>query len=107
MDEKSHVHFLKISGLVANNKKKEFEQTVQFVFNQLPAVCTERSLAIDFQKQERYYFYSVWQNESSLKKFMESEEYQLIRGAYEALGYYEKTVFGPGTEIKYMPDKHS
>ena len=94
MQEKHMAYFLKISGGIAENKAKEFEQTIRFLFNQLPPECIERSLTEDVNNHGHYYFLSLWQNERSLRKFLESEEFQLIKGAYSALGYLEKTVHG-------------
>jgi quinol monooxygenase YgiN len=88
-------HFLKVSGEIAGNKGKEFEQTIRFVFNQLPPECTERSLSLDIHNEGHYFFFSLWLNERALKKFLNSEEYQLIRGAYDALGAMEISVYGP------------
>ena len=45
--EKNTLYFLRISGDVPQNKRKEFEQTFRFVFNQLPSECIEHSLSGD------------------------------------------------------------
>jgi quinol monooxygenase YgiN len=94
MDERHPLHFLKISGDIGNNKEKEFEQTIRFVFNQLPDDCIDRNLTQDTFNMGHYVFYSVWHNERALLKFMKSEEYDLIKGAFETLGFYENTVKG-------------
>jgi quinol monooxygenase YgiN len=87
-------HFLKVSGAIAGNKGKEFEQTIRFVFNQLPPECTERTLSMDIHHEGHYYFFSQWLNERALKKFLNSVDYQLISGAFDALGNMEESVFG-------------
>jgi quinol monooxygenase YgiN len=94
MNERHSFHFLKISGDISDNKEKEFEQTIRFVFNQLPDECIDRSLTQDTFNAGHYVFYSVWHNERALLKFMKSEEYDLIKGAFETLGFYENTVKG-------------
>ena len=94
MNDMNTAHFLEISGDVARNKEKEFEQTIRFVFNQLPAECIERGLAADVHITGHYYFFSIWKNERSLLRFMDSDEFQLVTGAYDALGTLEKTVYG-------------
>ncbi len=102
-NEKPQIHFVRISGTIAAGKKKEFEQTVRFVFNQLPLACSDRNLAIDCQNEAAYSVYTEWLNEPALKKFMGSDEFQLIRGAYLALGKPGKTVCGSAQEIKSLP----
>jgi len=93
------MHFLKISGVVERTKKIEFEQTVKFVFGQFTADCMERSLSAEIFDEDTFYFFTTWKSEDALKKFMESEEYQLVRGVYDALGVLEKIEFGYGAEI--------
>jgi hypothetical protein len=87
MEEKHHGHFLKISGEISNLKKKEFEQTIRFVFNQMPPECLERNLAADVYNDSLYHFFTLWTDEKSLVKFIETDEYQLIKGAYSALAH--------------------
>jgi hypothetical protein len=94
MNERHSFHFLKISGDISSFKEKEFEQTVRFVFNQLPGECTDHSLLQDAFQVGHYTIYTVWQNEPALLKFQKSGEYDLIRGAFETLGFYEDTVKG-------------
>jgi quinol monooxygenase YgiN len=88
-------HFLIVSGIVSRNKKKEFEQTIKFIFNQLPGECIQRNLATDINNEHHYFLLSTWADEQSLFRFMESEEIQLIRGAYDVLGHLENMIYGP------------
>ncbi|HTS43038.1 MAG TPA: antibiotic biosynthesis monooxygenase [Puia sp.] len=94
MNEKQSVHFMKMSGDIGRGKEKEFEQTVRFVFNQLPDECIERSLAQDIFNKGHYSFYSVWHDQNSLFSFLKSEEFQLIRGAFDSLGHFENVING-------------
>jgi hypothetical protein len=87
--------FLNIYGDVAFNKRKEFEQTVRFIFNQLPPECTQKFVAADIFREDHYFFISTWIDEISLNKFLKSEEFKIVRGAYVALGRMDKIVFGP------------
>jgi hypothetical protein len=100
MLEIDNVHFLKISGIVDKFKKSEFIGTVKFACNLLPSDCIERSLANEILEEDLYYFFSLWSTRTALRGFMESEEYQLIRGAYDALGILKKIEFGYGNEIR-------
>jgi hypothetical protein len=94
MEEKNICYFLKMSGWVQNAKRKEFEQTVRFVFNQLPSECLQRDLTIDGATGDQYLFNTLWLSQNSLLKFMESEEFILIKGAYSALGALNKVEQG-------------
>jgi hypothetical protein len=87
MEEIQCGKFLKISGEISHSKKKEFEQTIRFVFNQMPQECLEQNLAMDVYNENRYYFFTLWKDEKSLVKFMETNEYHLIKGAYNALSF--------------------
>jgi hypothetical protein len=87
-------HFLKVSGDIAGNKGKEFEQTIRFVFNQMPPECVERTLSLDIHQEGHYYFFSLWLGERALKNFLNSGEYQLISGAYDALGTMNVSFYG-------------
>ena len=93
--EKNTPHFLRISGDVPENKRREFEQTFKFVFNQLPAECIEHSLSNDVFVDGHYHFFSLWLTGRAMKLFMSSVEFQLLRGAYFTLGDEEKTIHGP------------
>jgi hypothetical protein len=93
--EKNTPHFLRISGDVPDNKRREFEQTFKFVFNQLPDDCIERSLSADVFEDGHYHFFSLWLTGTAMKLFMSSVEFQLLRGAYFTLGEEENTVHGP------------
>jgi hypothetical protein len=93
--EKNTLHFLRMSGDVPENKRKEFEQTFKFVFNQLPSACIEHSLAVDAFVEGHYHFFSIWLTGSSIKLFMSSGEFQLLLGAFFTLGEDEKTIHGP------------
>lgn len=93
--EKNIPHFLRISGDVPENKRREFEQTFKFVFNQLPAECIEHSLSHDVFANGHYHFFSLWRTGSAMKLFMSSVEFQLLSGAYFTLGDEEKLVHGP------------
>jgi hypothetical protein len=87
MEEKHNEHFLRISGVISNAKKKEFEQTIRFVFNQMPPECLEKNLTVDVNNENCYYFFTLWTDEKAKVKFMETNEYQLIKGAYSALAF--------------------
>ena len=97
--EKNIPYFLRISGDVPVNKRKEFEQTFRFVFNQLPDECIERSLSVDVFIEGHYHFFSVWLTGSAMKLFMASVEFQLLSGAYFTLGEEQKTAHGPKADI--------
>jgi hypothetical protein len=98
--EKNIPHFLRVSGDVPGNKRKEFEQTFRFILNQLPGDCIEHSLSLDVFVDGHYHFFSVWLTGSSMKLFMASMEFQLLTGAYFTLGGEEKTEHGPLADIQ-------
>ncbi|MEJ0082091.1 MAG: antibiotic biosynthesis monooxygenase [Puia sp.] len=91
----SHLnHFLVISGHISGNKKKEFEQTFRLAFGSLSEDCLEYCLSVDTNKEGDYHFFSVWSNENAMKSFLNSMEFQLMNGAFHALGSIKKTMNG-------------
>jgi hypothetical protein len=106
MEEKHGEYFLTISGEISNGKKKEFEQTIRFVFNQLPQDCIKKELSFDDNPVGHCSFFSLWLSEKSVMKFMESEEFLLIKGAYSALGQMNNIVHGNSKELKNRDSNH-
>ena len=100
MSEVSSIHFLKITGLVNSQKKDEFELAVNFACAQLPEECTEKSLSVEMLFDERYFFFVSWSTEEALKSFIQSNEFQLVRSAYDALGVLQKIEIAYNAEIK-------
>ena len=101
------IHFLKVTGFIPENKRKEFEQTFRFVFTQLPSDCMEHDLSIDINFPGRYHFYSLWHSYNSLAVFMKSQEFQVLEGAYEALGSLDRTGYGELVENKSLQGSRS
>ena len=106
MIEIDDMHFVKISGMVSDSKKSEFIHTVKFACNLMSTACMERSLSNEMLEENTYYFFSSWSTESALQEFMQSNEYQLIRGAYDAIGTLNKIEFGYGNKIRRIRINH-
>jgi hypothetical protein len=100
MSELSRLHFLKISGTVDPQKKMEFESAIKFACGLMLPQCIERSLSTEILFGHQYYFFTSWFTENALRKFMQSEEYQLIRSAFDALGTLRKIEIGYNLVIK-------
>jgi quinol monooxygenase YgiN len=98
--DKDTLYFLKISGNVSAGKHREFQQTVQFIFNHLPSGCLGRNLALDVHHANLYHIYSLWDSESALEAFKNSNEFELMRGAFQTLGAYEETMAGKLAETQ-------
>lgn len=94
------LYFLKISGTVGAGKQREFQQTVQFIFNHLSSNCLEHNLALDVHTPELYHLYSIWDSEVSLYAFNSSHEFQMIKGAFQTLGSYRDTISGSQSDIQ-------
>ena len=94
------VYFLKISGEVSARNQREFEQTIQFVFNHLSSYCLSHSLTVDVHIPNLYHLYSTWNSEESLYTFRSSENFELIKGAFQTLGSHKETVTGQAADIQ-------
>jgi len=92
--DRDALYFLKISGTVDSGKQREFQQTVQFIFNHLPMACLSHNLSLDVHTSNLYHFYSLWQSNDSVEIFKASHEYELLKGAFQTLGDYHETMSG-------------
>lgn len=97
--EQSNLYFLKISGSIAIGKQREFQQTVQFIFNQLPSSCISRSLALDMNVSNLYHLYMLWKSEDTLMAFRASHEFELLKGAFQTLGLYQDALSGKWADV--------
>lgn len=98
--EQDSLYFLKISGTVSAGKQREFQLTVQFVFNHMPSGCVNHNLTLDVYSPELYHVYSLWNSEISLYAFGSSNEFELIKGAFQTLGSYKDTMSGRWADIQ-------
>ena len=98
--ERENLYFLKISGTVTTGKQREFQQTVQFVFNQLSSNCLNHNLTLDVHIPALYHLYSLWNSEDSLHAFRSSHEFELIKGAFQTLGSYKDTMSGRWVDVQ-------
>ena len=104
--ERANLYFLKISGTVSAGKQREFQQTVQFIFNHLSSDCLNHNLTLDVHTPELYHVYSLWNSEDSLYAFRSSNEFELIKGAFQTLGSYRDTMSGPWAKIQLFEVNH-
>ena len=96
--------FLIISGQITVSKKIEFEHTFRIGFSSLSRDCLSRNLSEDCDQEGMYYFFSLWSNNSALQHFLESPEFQLLNGAFHALGSVSQTI--NGNVLKSEPEIH-
>ena len=101
-----NLYFIKISGTIRDEKRKEFQQTVQFIFNHLPSECLGHNLALDVHISDLYHIYLLWSSEYSLIKFNKSHEYELLKGAYRTLGSYRETISGKKSDLTLFELNH-
>jgi hypothetical protein len=104
--EKKHSYFLKISGSIAIGKQREFQQTVQFIFNHLPADCVIHNLALDLHVSNLYHLFTLWETEQSLQAFRSSNEFELLKGAFQTLGVYNGALTGKWADVQLFDLNH-
>lgn len=88
--ETTELHFLKVSGTIRIGKHQEIQQTIRFIFNQLPQPCMKREIAIDVDNNNRYHIFMLWQTKAALMDFKSSNLYELLVGAFQTLGTYQE-----------------
>jgi quinol monooxygenase YgiN len=100
--------FLVISGQITESKRREFEQTYRLAISTLTGKCLAHSLSYEPVKDGYYHFFSLWADEETLKKFMESMEYQLMKGAFHALGNMDRLLTGKVHQTRnHLQSNHS
>jgi len=88
------MYYLKLSGLIPEEKQMEFEQTYRFVATQIPKSCTSFSISKDVLNEDTYYFTSIWSSSESLHNFSQSPVFLMLLGAFNALGKLRENVSG-------------
>ena len=96
----NNIHFLKITGTINWGKHTEFQQTIQFIFHHLPSGCVAHDLARDVFSPNVYHFFSMWDSKESLARFKESKEYQVLKGSFQTLGFYDSTTTGRIADVQ-------
>lgn len=88
----NNTYLFKISGSIGSAKHKEFEQTIRFVFNMLPFGCFSSHLALDVFCPDHYHLFTIWRTADALSAFKQSDEFNIIRGSFQALGTLDESV---------------
>jgi hypothetical protein len=100
------LYFLRVSGTINIGKHREFQQTVQFIFNHLSSECLSHSLSLDVHQTNLYHFYSLWSSENSLRSFRESHSFDLLKGAFQTLGSYDDSMAGSKASFQLFELNH-
>ena len=96
----NNIYFLKITGSINSGKQREFQQTVQFIFNHLPSGCFAHDLSLDVFRPNMYHLFSMWHSEEAMVIFKRSNEYQLLKGSFQTLGTYESAITGRLADVQ-------
>ncbi len=87
------------SSKVSLSKSREFEQTIQFIFNHLPPGNEKHFLSLDVHDPSFYHTVIVWQSEDAFNSFKSSNECQVMNGAFQTLGVKSKTIEGKWVDV--------
>jgi len=98
MDNKTYL--LKISGSIGAAKHKEFEQTIRFVLNMLPTSCVSGHLALDVFHPDHYHVFTMWRSGEELAMFKHSDEFNLIKGSFDTLGFIDHSIAARQADVK-------
>ncbi len=86
--------------MIERQRRQEFEQMVKFACGLVPNQCTEKNLAVEIFGGDEYYFFTSWLSDTALRTFLQSEEFFLIRTAFDTMGALKKIEIGYDVEIK-------
>ena len=81
---------LEIKGTILKEKQKEFDQSFDFLKIQISEICYECK-TIEIGENGRYSCNIYWETKEQLDKFLKSDLYKSIVGAFKVLGTYEGT----------------
>lgn len=93
------MYFHKVSGVIPENKHKEFEQTFRFVGSKLPEGCVGIEFSRDMEDLDLYHFISFWEKLDSLEHFTHSPTSLMLLGAFKTLGKLSENKSGIMIEI--------
>ena len=93
------VYIVKISGFIPEHKYHEFEQSVHELNRLIKLECLEFGFSKDIFDKDHYYLSINWNNEFAYKKFLNSYEYHLICGSFQALGSIREITYGKLQEV--------
>jgi hypothetical protein len=91
---------LVITGQIPDHKKKEFEQTYRLASSTIGKDCLFHNLTMDLSRSGHYQLFTIWSNDDDLKEFTESVEYQMMNGAFHALGSIGQSFTGSLSNLK-------
>lgn len=96
----NNTYFLKITGTITLGKHREFQQTVLFVFNHLPAGCMSHDLSQDVFNVNVFHLFTMWNSAAALTAFKNSHEYQLLKGSFQTLGSHASDTTGRLADVQ-------
>jgi hypothetical protein len=100
------IYLLKIFGTISSAKQKEFEQTIRFAVNLLPSSCISSHLSMDVFNSNTYHFFTLWRSPADMAAFRRSNEFDLIRGAFQALGFLDRSFVGELIDEQVYDESH-
>ena len=89
--DNSKMYLLHIRGTVKENKHKEFNQSVSYLMKNLCDECKYYHIAYDAEKKDLLHLYSLWNSREALSKFLKSEDYNALLGAFDVLGSIQQS----------------
>lgn len=93
------MYYLKISGLIPENKQLEFEQTVRMISSKMPKSCVDFHTTRDINHQDFYQFTAYWDKLASLQSFSLTISYSMLLGSFKTLGSLLENKSGSMVEI--------
>jgi len=95
------MYYLKITGLIPENKQVEFEQTIRMVGAKMPQSCTGFKTSRDITEKENFQFIAYWDKLPLLKSFTQSSTCLMIVGAFRTLGKLKENTTGKILELNH------
>lgn len=93
------MYFQRVSGIIPQNKHKEFEQTLKLVGAEFPDGCVGMEFTRDLKNIDRYFFISFWDKLDSMEHFEHSSANMVMLGAFRTLGELSENKSGIMIEI--------
>ena len=93
---------LRITGIISDKKRMEFNQSMEYMMDHLPDTCKKHFIASDLFDKGRIYFQSQWLNKEDILEFLKMDEYKAFVGAFKTLGDMKITELGEWLESETL-----
>ena len=88
------MYYLCISGYIPPEKVNEFKITADTCFANWKQRCIDLYFSKDLIYSDMCHYQSTWKDRESYQDFLESQDYEVLKGCFRVLGTLKKISHG-------------